>query len=100
MIDHGQTCSRCGVHFKYQYLYDEHEPCVAVTPSPSEPAWRGLPEAVYQELDRGLDLARRKLVGATYPVASGRDDLVRIRAGLARMLELVDRALAPEVPYG
>ena len=100
-IDHGQTCHRCGVHFKYQWLHDEHEPCLVAAAPPPDPVWEGLPADVYRELDRGLALARQKLVGATYPLPDGREDLVRIRAGMARMRELIDRALDPyEVPFG
>ena len=25
--DKGQSCAKCGTHFKYQYLYDDHLPC-------------------------------------------------------------------------
>lgn len=36
--DKGQTCERCGEHFKYQYLYDDHYPCRARVLDPTTAA--------------------------------------------------------------
>lgn len=64
------------------------------------PGARHLTSRAAHELFRGLSAASAVVSQAEGPSAGSEDALLRLRAGLARMLELVERALLPEAPFG
>jgi hypothetical protein len=78
--DKGQTCTACGEHFKYQYLYDDHWPCRtagSVDPTTASITARS---AEHDQLRRLLDAEKEqcsrmgvrnvqamKILGGSYP---------------------------------